>query len=75
MTDTNDTAAETAPVTLTTEEKAVIAAEIAAQGWTVCPCCGWFGITVTKAGKLRKHGRGQTGNAGYGCRGSGLSVR
>jgi hypothetical protein len=69
-TTTNET-----PVTLTADQKIKIADDIATFGWTTCPCCGWMGVVITKAGKLKKHGRKQTGNGGYGCKGSGASVR
>lgn len=39
-------------------------------GLQSCPCCGWI-LTATKTGKVRKHGRAQTGNEGRRCAGSG----
>lgn len=61
--------------TLSTETKADLQDQLTRFGFVTCPCCGWCGLSVTKAGKIRKHGRSQTGNDGLGCRGGGLSIR
>lgn len=59
---------------LTYEKKSQLRAELAKYGWVTCPCCGWIGLQVTKARKIRKHGRAQTGNENLGCQGSGLTI-
>jgi hypothetical protein len=60
---------------LTKAQREEMQRDLATFGWVSCPKCGWSGLSVTKDGKLRKHGRAQTGNGGLGCTAGGLRIR
>lgn len=61
-------------LSLTEAQKESLREDLARWGSVTCPRCGWNGLRVTKDGKIRRHGRAQTGRSRLSCGGSGLSI-